>query len=609
VRWRWLIAVVAISAAVGVSPARAQTAPAAVVQVESGPHFKDVATQLQVVVDGFEQSPQPDIELDSPEHAELELVGVTPSVSSYVESINGQMRRWQQVRFIYRYRLVPRKAGMIKVGPFKIRQGPLAAATKTVSLRVGDIPSSDQQLIKLVLPPGPLWVGRPVQIDVEWWVSEELGSRIGARQITVPAFDQSESFHFVDIPTAEAQMEIAVQTAKGTKSYPALGRRETRNGEPYFVFTIARKMIPLRAGTISVKPTTIVTEEVMRWQRNVFGDRIPSATRRIQASDNPQTIEVRDAPVAGRQNHWTGAVGKGLTVSTQISRSVGQVGDPIELTIRISGDAVLNHLALPPPDAMGLDAAEFRVSADSGAGTINGDTKEFKLIIRARGEHVREIPPLTVSWFDPDLNSYEQSTSEPIALSVRAAEVISGADVVRQPTTGGATGQAVTNTGGDAKSDGQPSTSSKPDGRSIASDLSQADLAIETSPEHLGPVKDRWYQSQNIVIATYGAAALALVVGAWFGRRRKRDPATVAAARMLREMRTQLKNANDHSSLAEVLRDISRSNLIFPRQDLTQLLGDCETVVFAPDGGTGTPLSEELVLQAKRLGEQLRVPS
>ena len=90
-------------------------AQAAEVRVSRGPWHVRVPIDVHVNVNGFERSPEPAIEVDPPDGASLTLLGVSPNVSTSIQVINGQMTRTDRVRFVYRYRLTPERAGPLAV--------------------------------------------------------------------------------------------------------------------------------------------------------------------------------------------------------------------------------------------------------------------------------------------------------------------------------------------------------------------------------------------------------------------------------------------------------------------------------------------------------------
>ena len=110
-----------------------------------------------------------------------------------------------------------------------------------------------------------------------------------------------------------------------------------------------------------------------------------AVARQVPIPRRPPVITVPDAlplPTEGRPESFTGAVGKydisALAVPTNV-----RVGDPIELVIDIRGDLIET---LPAPDLTAIPrlTEDFRVPAETLAGTVSGDRKRFTQRIRAK---------------------------------------------------------------------------------------------------------------------------------------------------------------------------------------------------------------------------------
>ena len=114
------------------------------------------------------------------------------------------------------------------------------------------------------------------------------------------------------------------------------------------------------------------------------------------AEGRPRRLTVRDLPIAGRPASFVNAIGRGFSIDVAASRTIVSVGDPIELTIRLRGDAPLDGLSRPPLDGPeGLPDARFGVPAGSVDAQTNA--KVFTVTIRVRSDETREIPPLAFS--------------------------------------------------------------------------------------------------------------------------------------------------------------------------------------------------------------------
>ena len=81
-----------------------------------------------------------------------------------------------------------------------------------------------------------------------------------------------------------------------------------------------------------------------------------------KAHGAPLDFKVLPVPSSGRPESFAGAVGSGFSLEATADRSVVRVGDPIELKIKLTGDATMETLSLPRLDSqMGLSVEDFQV--------------------------------------------------------------------------------------------------------------------------------------------------------------------------------------------------------------------------------------------------------
>lgn len=564
--------------------AHAQGSPAAELRIEEGPVYAGLAVDVQVVVRGLDEAPQPEIRYEAPPGARLELLQVSPSVTSRVEIINGNRRQWRNVIYAYRFELEVDAPGPVELGPFEIVQGATRVTTPARRLNAERIPSSDEQHVRLVLPDTPLWIGQRTPLVVEWWVSEALAERIAGRRLHVPLFNRHELFRFEDPEQPDARMELSVESGGEVQTYRARARRERHRDSNYLVFSIERTLIPMQAGEFDLEPISMLAEEVMRWQRNVFGERIPTGLRRIRAEQPGQRVTVRAAPQAGRPASFSGAIGADLELRASADRTVVQVGDPITLTLTVRGDTLLETLALPDAPALGLDPERFRLSREADTGRIDGESKVFNLTLRVASDAVGEIPPLTLSWFDPRSGRYQTTRSAPIALSVRPGQVVSAADVERQLLPGEQAPSAV-----DAPAEPQPAAAAGATDDAPDLELARADLTVETGRRQLTAAPP-WYLGTSAQLAAYGSGLLLLGSGLALRQRRLRDPRQLATQAALHGLRERIAAAQRVDELTAALREVPRLGVKFARAEHEALLADCEALAYAPGrGGAATP--------------------
>ena len=608
-RWSRIASAVGVLAGLwGLLGAPTVAAQQALVQTSQAPYYAGVPIDVQVIVDGFDESPQPNISAPALGNGQLELIGMSPSVSTNMRIINGRVTQWKRVRFGYRYRLLVPDAGKVTLGPFTVVQGAKQTKSQSLALNVETIPSTAAHRIRLVIPNEPVWVGQRVRVRLEWWLAEASANRIASRRAQVPLFDRLDAFRFEDHPPpAEEKTVLIVDTRAGPLELRGNVRDETYQGARYLVVSFERTVIPLKPGTVTIAASTLTVQEAVRFSRNLFGDRVPSHVQRAQAKDQPRELVVQAAPDAGRPPSFSGAVGQGFSISVSADRTVVQAGDPIRLSVTISGDTALETIGLPPLATSGLGPMSFRVPSGDIAGVIEGGAKQFEVAVRVLSDEVQEIPPIEFSWFDPVRGRYDSAHSRPIALSVRGAKIVSATDVVRDPTLAdpadpNSTAPAAQGSNGAAtKHDPIANLHTQ---RPMFS-LSGAELAIVTDPETL-------LRPASLALATVEAQAsiygfsIAVVVLAWLSRRRAhQDPAEVQAKQVARQVRNAIGSADDAAGLARAIRMFSSQTTSSQRghpelAELNAILQACDNIAYAPSSERA-PNDPELKRRAQAL--------
>jgi len=570
---RRAVAAAGISLAWTLLPAQA-LAQRVEIRVPERPHFVDAPLDVRLIAEDFDAEPQPDISVADPQHGKLELVGVFPDIRTSIQIVNGRLSRSEQVRFVYRFRYVAATPGRVVLGPFTVTQGQVVRSTRPVALELQSVPTSDRLRVELILPGTPVYPGERVPLELQVWIESELRESLAGYALRVPLFDREESFRFLDPPVAGRTTEVEIQTLDGPKSLRARTREQRAGGRTFLVLSIARTLVPLRPGSFELEAPSLFADEAIRWQRDLFGRRRATATRKLRSEGRPARLEVQEVPQQGRPASYAGAVGQGFELDVRADRSVVTAGEPITLTLTLRGDGNLEGASLPPLDAPGLlPAADFRVPDGQLAGQIGESGKEFVATVRTRHEAVREIPALEFSWFDPRTHRFEKTHSQPIALSVGEAQRIGAADVVRAPTESG-----------DPSDEAPPETRADGSGALV---LTGADLAIERRPDRL--LRRERLAGGPWAVAALHAAGLLLVALAVLDRRRRAvDPALVAQRRRLRAARQEVRAAAGRpaaegaATLASGLRRMLAEVPGAQTAELESLLAECDARRFDP---------------------------
>lgn len=142
----------------------------------------------------------------------------------------------------------------------------------------------------------------------------------------------------------------------------------------------------------------------------------------LQAEAPAITIAVTSFPPDNQPASFNGALG---TVKAEISMTTPSsinIGDNIELLIKLGGVTNLAELHLPPlicqPGFSGL----FQISDLPPAADIENNQKNFRVILKPLSSLVKEIPSIELSSFDLAAKKYHSVQTNPIPITILAAK-------------------------------------------------------------------------------------------------------------------------------------------------------------------------------------------
>lgn len=570
------------------------------IQTSRGPHYLGEPVEIHVIASDFAEEPTPEIVPGEPSGGRLRYAGVSDSTQTSISIVNGRMSRVKEVHFVYRYELVADREGRLRIPPFVVTQGTTSRSTQPFDLEIEGVASTGLVGLTLNLPEGPIFVGQKVPVEVELVIDLEAQRDLISYQAVVPLFDRPE-VRFLDAPPVASDTQLEIETAEGTLRLPAVSSEQTVGGRRMLVVRAQRTMIPLAAEEIRAAAPRVVISRGVRFRRDLFNQRTPTASERLMAEGDPVRLEVIEVPREGRPPSFAGAVGEGFTLEVSADRSVVQLGEPILLSFHLRGNGDLSMASLPPLDAEGLfDPEQFRLPAEPPAGILDEDGKHFEVAVRVLDADVREVPAIAYSWFDADSRAFETTHSRPIALSVGAAEII-GADAV--------TRREDANVDAVVADEGRSSTlreAGDAQAKSTSLALRGANLAVDVDPGRvLGSGPDAGPGLVRLAVPIGYGVGLALLVFAAFDRRRQAiDPREVARARAFASAARAIEEAGkagDEASarLGRALRELVAALPEEADAEIDRLIAECDALRFAPSG-SARALPQELLDSARR---------
>jgi hypothetical protein len=201
----------------------------------------------------------------------------------------------------------------------------------------------------------------------------------------------------------------------------------TREGRRYTTAVIRRvALVPTGPGQRTVDPLGLEVQVRVRrpdpfgdpfgdfFGRSLFGTTVVPTT----VLSNPLTIAVEALP-PGRPEPFSGIVGS-LSLTASLDRDSVATGDAVTLTIRARGDGNIRGIPNPVLDL----PADFEVFPPEvsesvrplGAGLTGEKTFTYVLLPRAPG--AREIPSVTMGYFDAAAGAYRTASTDRLRLAV-----------------------------------------------------------------------------------------------------------------------------------------------------------------------------------------------
>ena len=202
-----------------------------------------------------------------------------------------------------------------------------------------------------------------------------------------------------------------------------------------FPFTVAREedgtwlltatTPPYRAATAGTAAFTNITLTLplitrVREGRDRFGR--PAHVPTLQPfslTAPPVTLTILAPPSTGRPVSFCGAIGSNITAQASLDTHICTAGDPLILTLELTGakDTASVH---PPPLGAVLTNAAFRLDeASVKTDTIPGG-RRFTWRVRAVKAGTCEFPALPVSFFNPVTRTYQTVRTDAIPVQIKA---------------------------------------------------------------------------------------------------------------------------------------------------------------------------------------------
>jgi len=372
--------------------------------------------QLTLTVTGVSDNLDP-INLPVLDNFSAKYLG--PSTSESIVMDNGNLQKHVEHSFIYN--LFPNKTGKFQIPAISATIAGQTYTTQPINVEVFKISSQaqssgatpdqaqapsaeslkDKIMIMVSVDKTEAYLHERVPVTIKLLVNG-----VPVRDIQYPQFDKTgfvaDDF---DKPSQDAQLVDGVR---------------------YDTVVFKTNIYPGRLGTLPLGPVQIQGNVIYKTSQNnpfnqdnsffgsdVFNNLFDSyATRPMTVASQPIALHVLPLPADNRPPDFTGAIGQ-FDFKASVSPLQVKAGDPLTLKMNINGSGNFKSLKMPDFKASGFKSYEPQIKD-----ALDGKTAEEVIIPTSAG--IKEVPPLSFSYFDPSIKDYRTITQGPFTIQVTA---------------------------------------------------------------------------------------------------------------------------------------------------------------------------------------------
>lgn len=385
------------------------------------------AFQIQVAGDESPQNP------DISQIKEFHVVprGGQQNSSQSVTIINGQVNRISKRGYIFNYSLTPKREGKLIIPSITVVAGGRSLLTKPIVIFASKPHETDDFKLRMRLSKSKCYVGEPTELSVIWYIGKDV------EEFSFSLPHQEDSRFTVispDIKQFSGQQNI-VKIPVGQQALYAKKERGVLDGREYLTVQFNQTLIPNKTGQFKIPQATVSSKVLQGYSRGrsndpfegFFGRNRRGVYSTVITPSNEPNIKVLPLPKKGKPADFNGLVGS-YSIFTQASPQKVNVGDPITLTIMVTGPKYLGNVTLPPLQSNQKLKRDFKIPDEMAPGEIKGRKKVFTQTIRAQHAEVKSIPALGLPFFNPKSKHYEAVHSEPIPIQVKQTKVVTVMD-------------------------------------------------------------------------------------------------------------------------------------------------------------------------------------
>jgi len=341
--------------------------------------------------------------------------------------INGRM----SATIDFRFTLTPQKEGTFTVPAIEYEHSGKVFTTTPISIEVtaatsaipspgappaGQGTSSDGEteslFIRATLERDTVYVNQ----QVTWTLGYYTDGRIALLRSPNYAPPSAEGFWVEDLPPQH-------------KYYTAI------EGRQYLVNEIKRGYFPISPGIYTIgqaRVDVVLDDGQRRGLLDDFFSRRSGFGKQHTLLTDERTVTVLPLPLRGKPSGFSGVVASDLKISIAAEKQVAQVGEPINVSLEISGTGNIKTVVPPAlPESEHYKIYESGSSSDTfKKNYVVTGRKKYDYVIIPQEEGKWSLPVVELSYFDPIEKQYRVARSMAVPLDIQPGAKEDGRTVI-----------------------------------------------------------------------------------------------------------------------------------------------------------------------------------
>jgi tetratricopeptide (TPR) repeat protein len=312
----------------------------------------------------------------------------------------------------HKYLVIAQRPGVVVLPPIEANVGPMTGRSQPVRLTIVNAPPVQVPAVvsrsrldpangvnfHALVTPDTVYVGEQATYQVGVFLNDDVRYRLRRNPEFIPPELRSMLAYDLSAPRSFVSKRVI-------------------DGRHYEVHVFQRALFPLTAGRYEIPAARL--NYSLPLSASFF-----SREESHQLKSETIPLVVVDPPEAGRPSDYNGAVGR-LSLEAHVDSGAAKVGDPLVLTVRVTGDGNVSFFPRPAVRVPWgqLVPAEERVQLDSSATVVRG-AKEFDWVITPARSGEVEVPQIRYPYFNPYSERYELAVTTPQRVSVAPGSLV-----------------------------------------------------------------------------------------------------------------------------------------------------------------------------------------